>query len=87
MDYVNKMCSLWNKVKAAGFNIDEEVAGSLILVDLPNEYKSMILAIREQKLKTVDYVKNLLLQGLSFDSTSNENDNLTASAAQRKWKK
>lgn len=44
-DYVQKMCTLRTKVKSAGFKIDEEVAGSLILVGLPSEYKAMVLAI------------------------------------------
>lgn len=86
-DYVNKMTALWSKVKAAGFSIDDKTAGSLMLVGLPSEYKPMILAIENSVSEiTVDYVKNLLLQGLVFDSDTNEMSE-TALAAGNKWKK
>lgn len=41
-DFVNKMTLLWSKKKSVGFKIDEEVATSLMLKGLPNEYKPMI---------------------------------------------
>lgn len=63
-DYVNKMSTLWSKVKAAGFNIDEEVAGSLMLVGLPSQYKPMILAVENSGTNiTVDYVKKCYYKG------------------------
>lgn len=84
-DYVNKMSSLWSKVKLAGFKIDDEVAGSLMLVGLPVEYKPMILAIENSTNNiTFDYVKNLLMQGLLLD---NEKCDLNESALFVKNKK
>lgn len=63
-NYVNTMTSLWAKVKAVGFKIDEEVAASLLLAGLPAAYQPMILGLENQKTSlTMDYVKNLLLQG------------------------
>lgn len=83
-EYVQKMCTLWAKVKSAGFKIDEEVAGSLILVGLPAEFKAMVLAIENSGTAiTVDYVKNLLLQGIMFD---NETDKAESALATMKHK-
>lgn len=63
-EYVNAMTSLWAKVRAVGFKIDEEVAASLMLAGLPSQYQPMIFGLETSKEKlTMDYVKNLLLQG------------------------
>lgn len=63
-DYVNTMTSLWAKVKAVGFRIDEEVAASLLLASLPAAYQPLIFGLENSKENlTMDFVKNLLLQG------------------------
>lgn len=63
--YVQTMLLSWSKVKASGFKIDEEVIASVILGGLPLEYRPMILGIENSGAKlTVDYVKNVLLQGI-----------------------
>lgn len=67
-DFVNKKTTLWTKVKSAGFAIDENVAASLMLAGLPNEFKPMVFGIERSTPKlTVDYVKNLLLQEMLFE--------------------
>lgn len=86
-DYVNRMSTLWSKVKTAGFNIDDEVAGSLMLVGLPSQYKPMILAVENSSTKiSFDHVKNMLLQGLVFDNEFDESKE-TALAVKNKFKK
>lgn len=63
-NYVNTMTSLWAKVKSVGFQIDEEVAASLLLAGLPAQYQPLIFGLENSKEKlTMDYVKNILLQG------------------------
>lgn len=63
-EYVNRMTSLWAKVRAVGFKIDEEVAASLMLAGLPSQYQPMIFGLESSKeTLSMDYVKNLLLQG------------------------
>lgn len=67
-EYINKSVSLWTKVKRAGFNIDEEVIGSLMLGGLPSEFTSMVMAIENSGKKiTVDSVRTLLLQDTKFE--------------------
>lgn len=71
-EYVNEMLKLYAKVTNAGFNIDDKTAGSLLLAGLSAEYRPMILGIENSGTAiTVDYVKNLLLQNVLFE-TSNE---------------
>lgn len=78
-EYVNSMTSLWTKVKTAGFQINEEVAASLLLAGLPNEYRPMILGIENSKQNlTMDYVKNLLLQEVIFNSPDGESSAIFA---------
>lgn len=84
-DYVSKHLNLRSKVKAAGFNIEEEVAASIMLVGLPEEYKPMVMSIRVKSGDlTVDYVKNLLLQDVDY---GNDGGNQTALMARKTFKK
>lgn len=72
-EYVNEMLKMWRKVQTAGYNIDENTAGSLMLAGLPVEYRPMILGIKNSgKNITVDYVKTLLLQDVYFDRERND---------------
>ncbi|XP_055325695.1 uncharacterized protein LOC129579571 [Sitodiplosis mosellana] len=61
------------KSKAAGFRIDEDVVASLLLGGLPDEFRPMILGIENsgQEL-TIDYVKQILLQGIPDPLDTNE---------------
>lgn len=69
-DYVTKVTILWSKVQAVGFALGEDVIGSLMLGGLPSEFRPMILGIENSgKEITLDFVKNLLLQEVMFDST------------------
>lgn len=71
--YVQVMLLNWSKVKASGFEIDEEVIASVILGGLPNEYRPMILGIENSGAQlTVDYVKNVLLHGILEEKSNNE---------------
>lgn len=63
--YINAILLYWNKTKVAGFKIEEQVIASLMLGGLPEEYRAMILGIENSGNElTVDYVKNVLLQGI-----------------------
>lgn len=44
-DYVNRMVSKSLKVTKAGLKIDDEVLASLMLAGLPDEFKSLVMAI------------------------------------------
>lgn len=63
--YINTTLQYWNKTKVAGLQINEEVIASLLLGGLPDEFRPMILGIENsgQDL-TIDYVKQVLLQGI-----------------------
>lgn len=75
-DYVNQCLILRSKVKSAGFKIEEDVAGSIILCGLPEEFKPLVMSIETKSSDlTVDFVKNTLLQETNFKS-----DNETALA-------
>ena len=72
-EYVTKCLSLRSKVKAAGFNIDEEIAGSILLCGLPDEFKPMIMSVETNgKNISVDFVKHILLQEVDFEKSSTE---------------
>lgn len=87
-EYVNKMNLLYSKVQIAGFNIDENVAGSLMLAGLPDEYKPMILGIENSaKTITVDFVKTLLLQDVIVGRKNGVEDVLAAKTSQKKSQK
>lgn len=64
--YVNEVLLYWHKSKIAGFSIEEQVIASLLLGGLPSEYRALILAVENSsKELTVDYVKTVLLQGIT----------------------
>lgn len=71
--YVNRKLNLWEKVKLAGWNIDDATVGGLLLGGLPEEYRPMIMAMENSGTKlTADSVKNVLLQDISFEPSSGE---------------
>lgn len=66
-EYVNKSVALRAKVKTAGFEIQEEIAGSILLCGLSDDYKPLIMSMEVRENLTLDYVKNTLLQSVDFD--------------------
>lgn len=72
-DYVNKSLSLRSKVKTASFEIDEEIAGFIMLCGLNDDLKPLIMSLEaKEKGLNVDFVKNVLLQEIEYEN-SNEN--------------
>lgn len=80
-NYVSQCLSLRSKVKSAGFKIDEEIAASIMLCGLTDEFKPMVMSIESKSEDlTVDFVKNILLQEVMFEN----NDSATALAIKNK---
>lgn len=76
-EYINAMVMTSIKIKTAGLDIGEEIVASLLLAGLPNEFKSLVLAIENsKKVLTVDSIKSLLLQDAKFDTQSSEENAL-----------
>lgn len=71
-DYVSRMVTTSLKVEKAGLKIDDEVLASLMLAGLPEEFKSLVMAI-ENSSKTLssDAVKTLLLQETRLSTNNN----------------
>lgn len=60
-NFVNEILLYWQKSKVAGFQIEEQVIASLMLGELPEEYRTLILGIENSgKELTVDFVKTVL---------------------------
>lgn len=68
-EYVNQCLVLRSRVKGAGFDIAENVAGSIMLCGLPDEFKSLVMGVESKSDEiTVDYVKNILLQEVDYNN-------------------
>lgn len=80
-EYVNKSVALRAEVKSAGFEIDDNVAGSIVLCGLSDEYKPLIMSMEVKDSLTLDYVKTTLLQSVDFDGNE-----ATALSAQKNKK-
>lgn len=79
--YVSQCLSLRSKVKSSGFKIDEEIAASIMLCSLTDEFKPMVMSIESKsEALTVDFVKNILLQEVMFE----QSDSATALAIKNK---
>lgn len=71
-EYVSKMVVTSLKVEKAGLKIDDELLASLMLAGLPDQYKSLVMAIENSTAKlTSDAVKTFLLQETRLNSKSN----------------
>lgn len=71
-DYVSKMVTTSLKVVKAGLKIDDEVLASLMLAGLPEEFKSLVMAIENSsKNLSSDAVKTLLLQETRLAANDN----------------
>lgn len=84
-EYVNQCLSLRSKVKNAGFNIKEEIAASIMLCSLSEEFKSLVMSI-ETKTLTVDYVTHYLLQKIEFSNNDTEKALVTQKKSNNKQK-
>lgn len=72
--YIDAIIVYYNKTKAAGLVIGEEIIASLMLAGLPDEYLPMILGIENSGAElTIEYVKTILLQGIP-DPFQNEQE-------------
>lgn len=80
-DYVTQCLSLRSKVRNAGFSIDEQTAGAIMLCGLSDDYRPMVMSIEAKGSElTVDFVKNILLQEVEFEKS----DDASAFAARQK---
>lgn len=74
-DYVSRMISTSLKVVKAGLKIEDEVLASLMLAGLPDDFKSLVMAIENSSKKlTTDAVKTLLLQETRLSTTNCESN-------------
>lgn len=69
-EYVNKNVSIRAKVKNAGFDISDEIAGCILLCGLSEEYNPLVLSMEAKETITLDYVKNMLLQSIDVNQSS-----------------
>lgn len=69
-DYVNKNVAVRAKVKNAGFNISDEIAGCILLCGLSEKYDPLIMSMEAKDTITLDSVKNMLLQTVDINSSS-----------------
>lgn len=83
-DYVEKMTVLYQKTKACGFEIGENVVASLMLGGLSEEYKPLMYGVgKDSKNLTLDFVQNLLLQ--EIDSNCEVADESALAAGSKKF--
>lgn len=67
-DYVSQIIMTSIKVQNAGLKICDELTASLMLAFLPEEFRSLVLAVENSTSElTVDNVKTLLMQDAKFD--------------------
>lgn len=69
-EYVHKSVALRAKVKTVGFDISDEIAGSIVLCGLGTEYNSLVMSLEGKGGITFDGVKNDLLQTVDFVDVS-----------------
>lgn len=72
-EYVNKNVSIRSKVKNAGFDISDEIAGCILLCGLGEDYNPLIMSMEAKETITLDSVKNMLLQSIEVNNNSSEN--------------
>lgn len=65
-EYIDRRSSIALKVKNVGYNIDDDVLGSLMLAGLTEEYKPLVMALGNTKNLSADVVKTHLLQEVNY---------------------
>lgn len=87
-EYVNKSIGLRSQVKTAGFEISEQIAGSILLCGLSDEYRPLILSLeaKDSESLTLDYVKNILLQSVDFNEQCSSESALSVKKGKKKDK-
>lgn len=75
-DFVSKMSTMAMKVGKAGLKIDDEILASLMLAGLPDEFRSLVMAVENSSTKlTSEAVKTLLLQETRLMTGNSGNGN------------
>lgn len=69
-EYVNKNVTVKAKIENAGFNISDEIAGCILLSGLSEEYNPLIMSMEAKEQITLDSVKNMLLQSIDMNNSS-----------------
>lgn len=69
-EYVNKNIAIRAKVKNAGFDISDEIAGCILLCGLSEEYNPLVMSMEAKEEITLDKVKNLLLQSIEMNDSN-----------------
>lgn len=69
-EYVNKNIAIRAKVRNAGFNISDEIAGCILLCGLSEEYNPLVMSMEAKEEITLDKVKNLLLQSIEMNDSN-----------------
>lgn len=79
--YKNEILLFWQKIKIAGFKIDEDIIASLMLGGSPDSYRALIMRIENSaKELMVHYAKIVLFQGIR-DPLENQDDGQGAAMA------
>lgn len=87
-DYINRMSTMAVKVVKAGLKIDDEVLASLMLAGLPDEFRSLVMAVENSSTKlTSEAVKTLLLQETRLTSKSSDSKNAFFSKSKKSGSK
>lgn len=75
-DYVSRMSTMAMKVGRAGLKLDDEILASLMLAGLPDEFRSLVIAVENSSTKlTSEAVKTLLLQETRLTSDNADGGN------------
>lgn len=70
-DYISRMSTMAVKVVKVGLKIDDEILASLMLAGLPDEFRSLVMAVENSSTKlTSEAVKTLLLQETRLTSNN-----------------
>ncbi|GBP91605.1 hypothetical protein EVAR_99904_1 [Eumeta japonica] len=70
-EYVNKIMSTAYKLRNIGFEVGDEWLGKLMLADLPDNCKPMIMGLESSGFKiSSDFIKTKLLQEVTVSETS-----------------
>lgn len=69
-DYVTKVMSLTNRVRATGYAMDDEAIGAALLVGLPEKYEPLIMALEGSGSKITGEMVKLKLLDPKYEKTT-----------------